>query len=283
MKSKPSLKNSAKAALLFNVLLFYFCGCSGQIEPSYKEKDIPYLVKKICKDEYNLDVATKRTTNTLWIYAPLNKILDKEFGTNKDKIFDEEMTEKLRNILTAVGRVLVSSDNAPEFYALLASDINVGLDYTIIGNVLDTKKSYAGFLPWTEANKRYVMKINISPQAIGDKTGVHLEAYDIQLPQFLAEQIAQRLETEFNQGNLKDNFKIKPIEANFKDKRFVFKIEFNKLNASDTTDITQEAFKISSFVLQEYDFKDFLEVQINEVESGKSTALNQKALFEDFK
>lgn len=167
MRLKPSLKNLVKAALLFNLALYLnLAGCQSQIEPTYKEKDIPYLVKQICKDEYRLDVTTKRTATTLWIYAPLTKILDKEYGIKEDKIFDEEMLDKLRNILTTIGRVLISSDYTPEFFALLASDINIGIDYIVIGNVLDIKKSYAGFLPWTEANRRYVIKLKLDPKAI---------------------------------------------------------------------------------------------------------------------
>ena len=157
-KSKLFLKSSAKSALLFSLFLINFLGCSSEIKPTYQENDIPHLVKKICKEEYNLDVTTFRTSTTLWVYAPLEKILHKDYGVDKDKIFDEDMIEKLRNILTTTGRVLISADKAPSFYALVASDVNIGIDYIIIGNVVDIKKSYSGFIPWMEANRRYLVK-----------------------------------------------------------------------------------------------------------------------------
>ena len=133
MKLKPSLKTLARPALLFvsTLSLLLLSGCSSKIEPTYKEKDIPYLIKKICKDEYNLDVTTQRTHNTLWIYAPMDKILHKDYGLKEDKIFDDEIMDKIRNIITTIGRVLISSDNTPQFFAFLASDIKLGIDYTI--------------------------------------------------------------------------------------------------------------------------------------------------------
>lgn len=282
MKLKRYLKNSAKAALLFSLALLAL-GCSARIEPSYKEKDIPEVVKRICKDEYNLDVVTIRTGNTLWIYAPLNKILDKDFGAAKDKFFDEEVADKLRNILTTIGRVIISSDKAPEFFALLASDINLGLDYTIIGNVLDTKKSYAGFLPWTEANKRFVINIQANPEAIGDKTGVHLKAYDIKLPDFLAKQIAQRIELNFRQKKNADNFEVTSVVSEFLNKSFTFDLNIKKIGPeAEKIELIDEALKIAAFVIDSYEFKDFEALTLRDLNSNKSITFGKLTL-EKFK
>ncbi|MFA5096597.1 MAG: hypothetical protein WC478_04570, partial [Candidatus Omnitrophota bacterium] len=189
MKSKPSSKTSARPALLLlSAIALFLSGCSGNIEPTYKEKDIPYLIKNICKEEYGLDVTAQRTSRTIWIYAPLNKILSKDYGVKEDKIFDEEVLEKMRNIIGTIGRVLISSDNTPDFFVFLASDIVLGIDYTMIGSVLDIKKSYADFIPWTEANRRFVNRFKAVPEAIGDTTGFHFIPYNIKMEDFLAEQ-----------------------------------------------------------------------------------------------
>ncbi len=270
---KPSSKNSVKHVPLFSFLFFlsiFFYGCQADLEPTYKEKDIPYIIKQICKEEYNLDVTTKRTTNTLWIYAPLDKILDKNYGIIKDKIFDEEMMAKLRNILITVSRVLINSDNTPEFFALLASDINIGLDYTIIGNILDMKKSYSGSLPWIEANKRYVYKMQLAAEAIGDTTGTHLVAYNIKLPNFLADQIAQRLVSQFNKDDTKNNLTMEQVKSNFEDGSFKFHIDTEKTEKpQEYIDITKEVLKIFTFVIQNYNFDDFETVEIHDLNSGK--------------
>lgn len=270
-----------KSALLFSLLIcLSLSGCQISTEPTYKEKDIPYIVKKICKDEYNLEVTTKRTPTTLWIYAPLPKILHKDYGIEADKTFDEEMMEKLRNILTTIGRVLISSDNAPEFFALLASDINLGLDYTLIGSVLDIKKSYAGFIPWTEANRRYVIKFNLSPDAIGDKEGGHLQAYDIKLPDFLAEQIAQRIGAQFQEETFKKYFKIEELSGKFNNGAFIFEYSIKQISKPQKKiDIQEEILKTITYCIKTYEFKDFSSVGINNLLIQDRVILNRQAVW----
>jgi len=282
MRLKPSSKNSVKHVPLFSLLFFlsiFFYGCQANLEPTYKEKDIPYIIKQICKEEYNLDVTTKRTTNTLWIYAPLDKILDRNYGIIKDKIFDEEMMTKLRNILITVSRVLINSDNTPEFFALLASDINIGLDYTIIGNILDMKKSYSGSLPWIEANKRYVYKMQLTAEAIGDTTGTHLLAYNIKLPNFLADQVAQRLVSQFNKDDTRNNLTMEQVKSNFEDSSFKFHIDIKEIEGlQGHIDITKEVLKIFTFVIRNYDFSDFDTVEIHNLNSGEKIIYGRLAL-----
>jgi hypothetical protein len=282
MRLKLSLKNSIKPALLFCSLLvpIFLYGCSTRIEPTYKEKDIPYLVKNICKDEYNLDVVTQRTGSTLWIYAPLQKILHEDYGVNKDKIFDEGMVEKLRNILTTIGRVLISSDNTPEFYALVASDVNLGLDYAIIGNALDIKKSYSGFLPWTEANRRYLLRLRMSPEAIGDQTGYHVEAYDIQLPEFLAEQISQRIGAEFQDENMKKYFQVEKSDGIFSDNAFYFEYSIKQIAKPEKEiDVRKRVLDIITYCIKSYEFKDFSEVVLTDLLTQDKLNLNQGAIW----
>lgn len=281
MRLKLSLKNLVNCVLLFlNIfLLIFLSSCIERLEPTYKEGDIPHLVKKICKDEYNLNVITKRATNTLWIYAPLTKILHKDYGLKEDKIFDEEMTDKLRNILTTIGRVLISSDNTPEFFALLASDTNIGLDYTVIGCVLDVKKSYAGFIPWPEANRRYVIKFEIAPQAIGDTDGTHLNTYDIRLPDFLAAQISQRIGFQFQEENLKKYFKVEKSEGRFIDDMFVFEYSIRQISKPDKEiDIKKEILKTIAYCIKAYEFKDFLLVEVINSATGEKSTFSRAAL-----
>jgi len=281
MRLKPSLRNSVKYALLFSFLICIFLsGCQNPIEPTFKEKDIPQAVKNICKDEYNLDVITQRTSTTLWVYIPLSKILHKEYGIKEDKIFDEEITDKLRNILSTIGRVIISSDNAPEFFALLASDINLGLDYTIIGNVLDIKKSYAGFIPWTEANRRYVIKFKIAPTAIKDTGAEHLDAYDIKLQDFLAEQIAQRIAVQFQEEGFKKYFKVTKTEGGFIDRDFIFEYSIEQIaQPENKINILREILNTITYCIKTYEFRDFSRVVITDLITQDKLVLNQQEIW----
>ncbi len=281
MKLKRSLKKRTKYALLYTSILsvILLSGCANRIEPTYKEKDIPYIVQKICKDEYNLDVTTQRTKNTLWIYAPLNKILHKEYGLKEDKVFDEGITDKLRNIITTIGRVLISSNNTPEFFALLASDIKLGIDYTMIGNVLDIKKSYAEFIPWTEANRRYVVKFKLSPEAIGDTTGFHFIPYDIKLADFLAEQIAQRTGAEFQTEELKNYFKVEKTDGKFTNKVFSFEYSISGVSPPNKTiDIQNEILRIITYCLKTYEFTNFSGITLKDLRTQETIGLSKAAI-----
>ncbi|MBU3959049.1 MAG: hypothetical protein KKE91_04240 [Candidatus Omnitrophica bacterium] len=282
MPLRPSLKNVEKPALLFNLALFSIIislslsACSCPIEPTYKEEDIPSAVKQICKDEYNLEVINKRTPTTLWIYIPLSKILDKDYGIVENKIFDQELTDKLRKILNAVSRVLISSDHTPEFFVLLSSDITMGLDYTIAGCVEDIKKSYAGVIPWTEANRRYVVKLNLSPEAIGDETGKHLPLYDIRMGDFLAEQIAQRIGERFQEEGLKQYFKIEKSQGAFYNNSFIFEYSMEYLSQPEIKiNIFQEILDIVTYCIKTYEFKDFSGLEIADLITEDRLILNQ--------
>lgn len=281
MKSKLFLKNLTRSALLLISISFILlsAGCSNPIEPTYKEKDIPFIIKKICKEEYNLDVTTERTKNTLWIYAPLSKILHKEYGLKEDKVFDDEITDKLRNIITTIGRVLISSNDTPEFFALLASDIKVGIDYTMIGNVLDVKKSYADFIPWTEANRRYVVKFKVSPEAIGDTTGFHFIPYDVKLQDFLAEQIAQRTSAQFQGDELKNYFKVEKSEGKFADRVFSFEYFISQTaKPNKMVDIKNEILRIITYCLKTYEFTNFSGITLKDLRTQERIGLSKTAI-----
>mgnify|MGYP001578301456 FL=1 len=278
MRLKLSSRNSVKAALL--LFSFFLClnlsGCQESLEPTFKEEDIPYLVKQICKDEYKLDVLTHRTETTLWIYIPFEKILHKEYGVKEGKVLDEEMTDKLRNILTTVGRVVLSANKTPEFFALWSSDVTVGLDYIIIGNVLDIKKSYAGSLPFTEANKRYVIKFTVSPEAVKDTIGMHLKFNNVRMPDFLTQQMTQTLSVKFQGEILKKYFKVEKIDGVFSNEAFILEYSIQPLLKPDKPiDVMKEILNTVTYCIKIYDFQDFARVEINDLGKQDKIVLNK--------
>lgn len=281
MRLKLFLRNLVKPALLFNLLIcIIFAGCKGQIEPTYKEENLTSLVKQICKDEYQLDVITARTPTTLWVYAPLSKILHKDYGKKEDKIFDEEMVDKLRNILTTIGRILVSSDHTPEFFVLVASDINIGLDYAILANVLDIKKSYAGFIPFTETQKRYVIKFGLAPEAIQDTTGRHVQIYDIRLPDFLAQQIAQRIAGQFQADKLNKYFKVEKSDGMFNNGTFIFAYSIKEiLKPEKNINVMKEILKTITYCIKTYEFQDFSSLEITDLLTQDKLVLSRQEIW----
>ena len=267
MRLKLYLKNLIKSALLFvSLSSLLISGCSYPSEPTYKEKEIPNKIKKICKEEYGLNVTTQRVGDTLWIYAPVEQILHKDYSTDQSKIFDEKMLDKLRNILITVGRVLISSDTPPQIFTLLVSDTILGIDYRITGNTLDIKKSYAGFIPEEEANRRYVAKFELAPEAIGDTSGLHFTPYNITMGEFLKEQITQRISGRFQSEELKNYFKIDKSEGAFQDGIFSFEYSITKIAEPKTKiKIRNEILNIIAYCLKTYEFNDFLGISIRDL------------------
>jgi len=280
---KPFLKSSAKPALLFLSLIICIAtiGCKAGIEPTYKEKDLPYLLQKICKDEYGLEVIAQKTPTTIWLYIPLEKILHKDYGVKPDKYFDEAVWDKVRNILTTIGRVLISSDKTPEFFVMTASDINLGIDYSLVGSVLDLKKSYANFIPWTEANRRFVIRWKLAPEAVGDLHGEHIKPYDIQLPDFLAEQIAQRISGIFIDESIKNYFKVERSEGRFESGSFYFEYAIRQIaQPKKEIDTKKRILDVIAYCIKTYEFKDFLGVTIVDGLTQDKLDLNQTAILE---
>jgi hypothetical protein len=274
----------ANPVLYFSPLIIsiFILGCASEIGPTYKEEELFYQIKKILKDEYKLDVITKQTDNALWVYAPLSRLINKDYAKDKTKLLDEGMIDNLRNILITVGRVILSADKSPEFYCLVASDITeIGVDYTLIGYTLDIKKSYAGLIPWTETNRRYVIHIELNPQALSDTVGRHVWVYNITLEDFLAKQIAQRISGRFQDDELKNYFQVESATGRFNAGTFYFEYAIKEILPKDI-DIKEEMLKIISYVIQTYEFEDFSMVELKDL-TNQDTRVLSKARIKEFK
>ncbi|MCX5708747.1 MAG: hypothetical protein NTY14_07275 [Candidatus Omnitrophica bacterium] len=270
----------AKIGLVFSVIFcgFLLAGCfPDDIQPSYKEADIPVTIKKICREEFKLRVLPIRVGNTLWVYAPQPRLLHADFGKKPEKIFDEDLLDKARNILTSISRVLLSSDKAPDFFVLVLSDINIGLDYSLTANILDIKKSAAGMIPWNEANKRYVIGFEQSVDAKGDVRGEHLKVYDLKLAEFLSRLIVQRVRMFFQEEPIKKYFSLKDVNAGFRDKVFTFEYSTDKkLEPKENPDIPRAILNSIVYCFKTYEFKDFARVKIRNLQGGAIVVYESK-------
>jgi hypothetical protein len=279
----------AKIRLVFSAIFcsFLSAGCFFSDFPStYKEADIPVQIKKICQGECKINVLPIRVGNTLWVYAPQPRLLHADFGKNPEKIFDEELLDKARNILTSISRVLLSADKAPEFFVLVLSDINIGLDYSLTANIMDIKRSAAGGIPWNEANKRYVIGFEQSADAKGDVRGEHLKTYDLKLPEFLSRQIIQRVRMLFQEEPIKKYFSLKDVFAGFRGQVFTFEYSMSEKDGlkekldipqlKEKLGISQAILKSIAYCFKTYDFKDFSRVRIRDLLGGTSVAYDSK-------
>lgn len=294
MKSRLFLKNLARLGLLLDVCIIplFFLGCSLSSSPTYIKEDIDKAVQDICNNEYKLTITSKLTGQTLWVYLPVENLLDKsekpekyteKFSIEANKcefiykafkieyaikrIPDEQKLqeyklnksamEKNGNAWKVIRRVLFSMErtkesNEPKFLCLVTADIKTGITMKDIVYITDLKKVSYEFISWTEYQHRAVQDVGLSLNSIGDKKGERLDYKDITLEDFLAMQIQQRI-----------------------------KLKFQKPEVDKITNLDQEILKIAIHTIKTYRFKDFEEVELVNLGKGNENkiVLNRQAVW----
>jgi hypothetical protein len=293
MKLKPSSKSLAKVGLKLLPLILFLSACNSSVSPSFLKKDITQAITDICKKEYKLDVSTKLSGNTLWVYLPLENIVSKpdkpekylerflledkknsleaktlkvnylvrpttEKEKQQEMALDKSVNEKIFDVLQVVRRVLFSMGNSkqdiPQFFCIVTADIKNGFEIKQTFYFLDLKKLSYGFISQTEYQHRIIQDTAVSVEIIDDRIGSHLNYRDITLEEFIASQIQIRIKMKFQKPE---------VEAN--------------------ADIDKEVLKIVTYTLAAYHFKDFALLDMTNLATGKKTILNQAAILSNSK
>ncbi|MFH1338711.1 MAG: hypothetical protein ABIH40_02565 [Candidatus Omnitrophota bacterium] len=270
--------------LLFFSVLIYGCGLNKN-EELYSKDVAERKFIQICREEYNWDVKTKLIdNNTLWIYIPYQgdifqlkanrfaqtsrcavSSLKGEFSNGifyfeyqitpllkpqEDKGYTygltEEAGEDFRSLLNVIYRVYFNTEQQPEFYVIVMADITNGVELSYIIFNEDLKKFYNTVLPGEEQYKRILQDIRGELTIINDEEGRHLTYQGINLAQFLAEQIVQRIRIKFFGAD-------------------------SGLCRTPEEDIS----KIISYVMYTYQFQDYLKVNLKNLSSGTETGMSR--------
>jgi hypothetical protein len=276
------LKSFLYHIIILSLILLFIAGCKP-IEPTYTKENFAFSIKKICKEEYGIDdVQVWLTGETVWIYTPQDKLLD------KNQEFDKEILERINKVALSVSRVLLSLKPRPKFYVIVASDIkDVGADLLSLGYVDDIVRFQFQDISRGEFGRRNVYEAVLNPLALSDIKGEHVIPYDVKMQDFLALQIAQRINFKFKENN----FKVESIECVFENDTFnlKYKIEKDK-NASSTPpldnaskitgDVDKEITNIIAKVLKAYNFRDYSWIEINNLLSGRKLIFSRAAFDE---
>jgi hypothetical protein len=288
MKSKPFLRSLVKTGLKLLFLVFFLSACNSSVTPSFLKEDITQAVKDICKKEYKLDIVTTLTGRTLWVYLPLENIISKpekpekymerflledkenslqarilkvnynirttpEKEKEQEVSLDKSVNEKIFDILQVIRRVLFSMGNSnqdiPQFFCIVTADIRNGFEIKQIFYFADLKKLSYSFISQTEYQHRIIQETAISASIIGDRAGQHLNYRDITFEEFLTDQIQSRI-----------------------------KLKFQKPEVEAGVDIDKEVFKVVTYTLGAYRFKDFDLLEMENLASGKKIILNHTAI-----
>lgn len=270
-------KGKTTSVIIFILFFLLLLGCQP-IKPTYTKEKIVESITSLCQQEYNIEPRVWLLEETVWIYIPLPRLITKEIQ------WDKETLEKVNKVIMGASRVVLSMKPRPQFMVVVASDTGeYGIDYTIITWIPDIVKFQLQFISREEFSRRNVIKIKENIQALYDTEGNHIEKKQISMGDFLAQQIAGRTLTKFRlDPKFKDYFKLESIDGIFAED--IFRINANikpiKTYSLDSIDIQKEITKIIAYVIKEYEFKNFLLVEVKNSATGEKSIFSRAALME---
>jgi hypothetical protein len=263
-------------------------GCSSSTGPSYLNEDTDEAIRDICKKEYNFDVVTNLSGNTLWVYIPLEDIIKQakkpvksferfvieqnnnafEGGVLKTEYlikpipekekwqqveYDKDASKKISGVYRVILRVLFSSQQpkkgAVQFIVIVTADIKNGFIMKEVFYYLDFKKMAYNFISYTEFQHRALEDVQVAPEFIGDKEGKNLKFKEVTFEEFIAGQIQNRIQLKFNKPEVPKN-----------------------------ADIDKEVLKAVISTFRIYDFRDFTNVEVYNAATKNRVILNRTAV-----
>ena len=155
-----------------------------------------------------------------------------------------------QQILTGVSRAYFEAADAPQFFVVVITDVKNGVEMENIFYLEDLKQYMAfGALPQEEFVKRSIYEAKGKTDWIGDTEGRHLAYTEITMPEFLAKQIATRI-----------NFK------------------YQKSSFPPSPDTRGEILKVVAETLKSYNFTDFNYVELRDLNTGRTETVSPAEL-----
>jgi hypothetical protein len=291
MKSKQSLKNSAKPGLLkiCIVLSILVSGCTTSTAPTYLKEDISQAIQDICKDEYKLDVAPRLVGQTLWIYIPVEGLFIKDdkpekytekFSIDQNNVrfnnasliseyliktipeeekyqeykYNKEVLKKINNVWVALRRVMFSMERQRE---------NEPKFFYLI--VADIKNGFE-----IKELSYYLDLKKVSYDFISASEYQHRLPQDVDInPRIIGDK--EGMHIAYKDISLEE-FIASQIQHRIK-------LKFQKPEVDKNADIDKEIAKIIVYTVKTYEFKNFSEVELANLFTRNKTVLNQAAVW----
>lgn len=158
MKIQPS---QPLRYLLILLLLISFSACTKKA--TYSKEKVIESVKKLCKDEYNLDVDVKIIGSTLGVFIPIEELVDPDLKLNP------EAGENIEDVALSIHRVIMSTDRPLKFYVLTARDTKtIGAEFVLTGFVYDVVRVRLLDISRGEYRKRVLRDFKFNPIIAGE-------------------------------------------------------------------------------------------------------------------
>lgn len=139
-----------------------FLGCG---KASFPKDELLSSVKKMCRNEYHVDVLSKIEGSNLGTFIVLENIFDREEGLSK------EASEHIGDILLAVSRISISTDAPLEFYTVVAADKGIpGVEAVFVRYVDDVKRYLLGSISREDFFQRLMIDVRFNPAMLAERT-----------------------------------------------------------------------------------------------------------------
>ena len=212
-KSPPAIY----ALLLFAFLLLQGCA------PTYStQADMIEGVRRLCKDEYGVDVRAEITGSTLGVYIPIKGLFNLE-----DMKLSPEAFEKVDGVMLSVSRVALSGSRKIDFYTVVTADEDVpGAEVAITRHVKDLRRFIHRDISRGEFAKRMVVDVRFNPQAVIDRWTGGFTVDEVKLEDFICQQAARRITEEFQTNkDLAGRVKVAECVGKLNNRVFMFNVD----------------------------------------------------------
>lgn len=115
--------------------------------------------------------------------------------------YSEAYNKLQNNILSALSRAFFDADEAPEFIVFIVADIKRGIETKSVFYLGDFRRYMSQTMPYDEYAKRHLSDTSGDQKIVGDHSGKHLEFKDITWPEFLAQQIVNRVRFKYQRSD----------------------------------------------------------------------------------
>jgi len=202
------VSNGVKRIVFFCILplVLWGIGCS----PTYPKEKLSASLTRLCKEEYGVDVSVQIVGKTIGVNVPLEKLFDSTLKLSP------EVGDKLDGVILATSRAVLSTDDPPDFYVVVARDKRIpGIELKLIRYIQDIRRLSYGDLSRSEYTKRMLFEFGLGLGIFQEESDrFHLE--EVKLGEFLANQIAQRIKGHFEEElDLKKETDVKSVQGEF--------------------------------------------------------------------
>ncbi|GEM_PF-1098835 len=259
--------------LLFSVSCL-LTGCGPKY--TYPANSVPKSIEDIDRKEYKIESTARVVGKTVGVLCYVDSITDAKGQIPKD--FFETMGKAMGVIV----RVSLASDLPVDFCTVIMRDRKNSNELVITRSLDDVRRVEAYVISLEEASNRQVISQGKPNPEIENSGNFVLK--EVKLPNFLADQIVQRIRFSFSkeprQEEIPHNtilvdglFDNEPSERSFRFSMISIKTE-------DPKKIILSIFKIINDVLKSYSFNEFDKIEVQDYLNRKKLVVNRQMILD---